>query len=158
MKKPLSVYFLPFLFAAIPLVVVQVYRAEESPSPALSRPVPAERIHWVPELKPDQVPATLHVVRESQPRGWAKPITLLIDGKAVASIKDGENVMVRMPPGEHALGLKYVGQDTVEPNQVAAPRSVAYFESVQRLEGSKYHDFRIVPAAGWNWHLERDAR
>lgn len=156
MKKPLNVYFLQFLSAIVPLALVQAYRTDASPMEVLSRPVPAERIHWLPELAPSEPPAMLHVVRESSWKAWAMTITLLIDGKPVASIRDGENVMLRVPAGQYVLGLRYASQDPKSPKPSANLRSVAYYESVQRLDGGKSHDFRIVSDARWNWQLDRE--
>lgn len=155
MKKPLNVYLLRFSLAAIPLALVLAHVTDAGDVKVLSRPVPAERIYWMPELLSNQSPATLHVVRESHWKAWGVAITLLIDGKPVASIKEGENVMLRVPPGQYELGLRYAGHDLSTPTATAARRSTAYYASLQRLDGGKSHDFRIVADADWNWQLDR---
>lgn len=155
MKRPLNVCFLQFLSAAIPLVLIQAYRVDARPMEVLSRPVPAERIHWMPAQVSSQPAAMLHVVRQSHWKGWAQPITLLIDGKPAASIKDGENVMLHIPPGQYVIGLKYSGQDPLNPKSAAEPRSTVYSGTVQQLSGGKSHDFRIVSDARWNWQLDQ---
>lgn len=156
--KPINVYSLQFLSAAIPLALAQVYSAGASHAEVLSRPVPAERIRWIPELIASQSPATLHVIRESRWQGWAVPVTLFIDGKEVAAIKDGENLMLRIPPGPHSLGLKYASQDPLSAPPAAYARGVAYYELAHQFAGGKYHDFKIVPDARWNWQLDREKK
>jgi hypothetical protein len=123
------------------------------PVAVLSQPVPPERIHWTPEVPASAALATVHVIREARFTGWAMPTTLTIDGKEVAVIRNGENLMVRMPPGQYSLGLKYEGQGPLSPQPPAHGRQMAIFESVLQLSGGKYHDLRIVPDERWEWHL-----
>ena len=70
-------------------------------------------------------------------------------------VADGENLMVRIPPGQYSLGLKYEGQGPLNPQPPAHEREKAFVESVVDFAGGKYHDLRIVPDERWNWQLSR---
>ena len=153
--KTLNARFVQFFSIAVWAMLLQAVATQQVAVTVLSQPVPPERIHWTPAVPDNDAPATVHIIREARFKGWATPTTLTIDGKEVAVIRNGENLMVRMPPGQYSLGLKYEGQGPLNPQPAAHERQTALFESVLQLAAGKYHDLRIVPDERWNWHLAR---
>lgn len=142
-----------FLSIAVGALLLQALASQPLRPVVLSQPVPPERIHWTPEVSASAALATVHVIREARFMGRAMPTTLTIDGKEVAVIRNGENLMVRMPPGQYSLGLKYEGQSSPDPDLPSQGRQITIFESVLQLRGGKYHDLRIVPDERWEWQL-----
>ena len=153
--KTLNTRFVLLFSVAVWAMVLQALATRHVPVVVLSQPVPPERIHWTPAVPASAVLATVHVIREARFKGWAMPTTLTIDGKEVAVIKNGENLMVRIPPGQYSVGLRYEGQGPLIPQPAAHEREKASVESVLELAGGKYHDLRIVPDESWNWQLSR---
>lgn len=153
--KTLNARFVQFFSVAVWAMGLQVLAARHVPVVVLSQPVPPERVHWTPEVPASAALATVHIIREARFKGWAVPTTLTIDGKEVAIIRNGENLMVRIPPGQYSLGLKYEGQGPLNPEPPAHEREKAFVESVLDFAGGKYHDLRIVPDERWNWQLSR---
>jgi hypothetical protein len=142
----------PVLFAAISLLA-SAQASRRNGLELFSPSVPSERIRWLPELPAHQEPATLHVTRETHFWGKALSTTLTLDGRELAVIANGENFMVRIPPGRHVLGLKFTGQESEDPRSGNFSRKTAFQESVLQLDGGRYHGVAIVPDKHWAWQL-----
>ncbi|WP_157269146.1 hypothetical protein [Azohydromonas aeria] len=155
--KAFHATLMQLLSVAIPVLLFQSVATRHAAVEVSSRPVPVERIRWMPALASNEPVATLHVIREARARGRAMPTLLTLDGREVAEIRDGENLLLRLPPGPHVLGLRHAGQTAAPDGWSASGRGSSFSETVLQFGGGRYHDLRIVPAAGpgWRWELDR---
>ena len=120
--------------------------------------VPPKRVLFIPDTQPGQKPATVEVMRDSQFTGSAMTTTLTFDGQEMAHIQSGEKIVFRVPPGEHLLGLKYLGNDPLLGSlTLGLARPKRFIEAATRFESGKTYIFRIVGNANWEWDLKRSS-
>ena len=84
--------------------------------------------------------------------------TLTINGEDAAAIDNGEEVVFQLEPGEHLLGLKFLGNDPglgFLTLGLARPRR--FIESATQFKAGQQYIFRIVDNANWEWELKRSS-
>lgn len=120
--------------------------------------MPAERIAVLPRLSDGSPFAVVHVIRDAQFTGSAMTTTLTIDGIDAAHIRSGEKLTFKIQPGEHLLGLKFLGNDPVlGPLTLGLARPKRFIESATIFESGREYYFRIVDNANWEWDLKRSS-
>jgi hypothetical protein len=121
-------------------------------------PVPAVRVLALPAAEnPSQAPI-VHVMRDAQFKGAAMTTTLTFDGQEIAHIESGESLTFKVEPGEHLLGLKFLGNDPVLGIlTLGIARPKRFIESATRFEPGRDYFFRIVDNANWEWDLKRSS-
>src|SRR5574337_65046 len=75
--------------------------------------VPSDRLLNLPPVLRDPNFAVVLVMRDAQFKGSAMTTTLTLDGEDVAHVKSGEKVEFSLRPGEHLLGLRFLGNDPI---------------------------------------------
>jgi hypothetical protein len=147
----------PLMFAAAALLVsaqpVRLPRAD-SFSPA----VPQERIRWLPDLPQDGDSATVQVTREKAHWGKALPTTLTLDGRELADIRNGENLLLRLSPGVHVLGVTFLGQESSDPKRGDYTRKSISHEWTIQIAGGSFKGFSIVNDGHQGWRLFYDGK
>ena len=84
--------------------------------------------------------------------------TLTINGQDAAAINNGEKVTFQIEPGEHLLGLKFLGNDPAwGALTLGLVRPKRFIESATRFDAGKEYFFRIVDNANWEWELKRSS-
>lgn len=98
-------------------------------------------------------------MRDSQFVGSAMTTTLTLNGEEVAAINNGEKFEFYVEPGEHLLGLKFLGNDPVlGALTLGVARPKRFIEAATIFEAEKIYYFRIVDNANWEWDLKRSSR
>ena len=102
--------------------------------------------------------AKVSVVRDRQFKGGGLTTTLTFNGKDAANIRSGEKVTFRVEPGEHLLGLRFLGNDPIlGALTLGMARPKRFIESATRFEAGREYLFRIVDNANWEWELKRSS-
>lgn len=123
------------------------------------QPVQPERIFGLPKLSQNAAVARVVVMRDSQFVGSAMTTTLTLNGEEVAAINNGEKFEFYVEPGEHLLGLKFLGNDPVlGALTLGVARPKRFIEAATIFEAEKIYYFRIVDNANWEWDLKRSSR
>ena len=98
-------------------------------------------------------------MRDSQFVGSAMTTTLTLNGDEIAAINNGEKFEFHLEPGEHLLGLKFLGNDPVlGALTLGMARPKRFIEAATIFEAEKTYYFRIVDNANWEWDLKRSSR
>lgn len=120
--------------------------------------VPPERILYFPTVMEPSPFAKVSVVRDRQFKGGGLTTTLTFNGKDAANIRSGEKVTFRVEPGEHLLGLRFLGNDPIlGALTLGMARPKRFIESATRFEAGREYLFRIVDNANWEWDLKRSS-
>ena len=84
--------------------------------------------------------------------------TLTVDGIEAAHIQNGERLAFDLLPGEHLLGLRFLGNDPVwGALSLGLARPKRFIEAATVFEAGKQYVFRIVDNAAWEWELKRSS-
>src|SRR5574337_232691 len=121
--------------------------------------VPSDRLLNLPPVLRDPNFAVVLVMRDAQFKGSAMTTTLTLDGEDVAHVKSGEKVEFSLRPGEHLLGLRFLGNDPILGMfTFGLARPKRFIESATNFEANRVYRFRIVDNANWEWELKRSSQ
>jgi hypothetical protein len=119
---------------------------------------PSERVFRLPKIADGAAFAKVRVMRDAQFQGSAMTTTLTINGQEAAAIDNGEEVIFQIEPGEHLIGLKFLGNDPVwGAFTLGFARPKRFIESATHFDAGKEYIFRIVDNANWEWELKRSS-
>jgi hypothetical protein len=120
---------------------------------------PSERTYNVPYISAEKPSAIVHVMRDSQFKGSAMDTIITLNGKDLATIQSGEKILFKIEPGEHLLGIKYLGNDPVlGALTLGLARPKRFAESATQFEDGKIYYFRIIDNSDWEWELRRSSQ
>lgn len=84
--------------------------------------------------------------------------TLTFDGQDVAHLRSGEAHIFNVSPGEHILGLMFLGNDPVlGALTLGIARPKRFIESATTFTPGGHYFFRIVDNANWEWEIQRSS-
>lgn len=121
--------------------------------------VPSERVVLSPRMPEPSKSATVRVMRDAQFKGGAMTTTLTFNGQDMAHIKSGEAHTFKVGQGEHILGLRFLGNDSIlGALTLGIARPKRFIESATTFVSGGEYFFRIVDNANWEWELKRSSR
>ena len=142
----------PIILLIVALTIQGCATAASNPS-STHKPVPAARILALPSVKEPANAATVHVMRDAQFVGSAMTTTFTFNGNDAAHIQSGEKVTFKVEPGEHLVGLKFLGNSPI----FGIFRPKRFIESATHFVAGREYIFRIVDNANWEWELKRSS-
>ncbi|MBI5941220.1 MAG: hypothetical protein HY859_12405 [Caulobacterales bacterium] len=144
-----------FAAPALLLALLLAGGAEAIPSDlATYKPVPAKRIFSAPSQPPDSSSATLIVLRKPAIFiGTIAPSVVVVDGTAIADVRNGEAMALRLTPGEHRLKVGFV---SYKPKLIIFVVDVeAYSEEISvQFEPGRTRTFELVADFRGDWSLK----